>query len=340
MLTAEAVAVNEALVDPAVTVTDEGTETTLVLLASATANPPEPAAPVSETEHASETFPVKELLLHVNPLREAAAATGFSWREKVWVTLPSEAVSVAVCEDVTAETVAVNVALVAPAATVTEEGTETAALLLLKETVKPGWLAAAVSVTVQASVPEPVRELLLQLRLLRLPLFFACPWPLRCTFCEPPRMSALVNRSVPLAVPVEAGVNAIPIDVDWLGCNVKGRLVCPDRLKPAPVTVTFVTVIGAELLLVTCTWLVLVWPTTTEPKSTLDGDVSNEVELLLGCGAPHPAIRIISKPTTAANAVLRVRMRPGERFLSCSWSCFRRGTSMVRGWVLELPGEE
>ena len=91
----EAVAVNDALVAPAATVTEEGTETALLLLASETANPPEPATPESETEQASETFPVKELLLQVNAL-SAATDAGFSWMEDVLVTLPSDAVSVTV----------------------------------------------------------------------------------------------------------------------------------------------------------------------------------------------------------------------------------------------------
>ncbi len=56
----------------------------------------------------------------------------------------------------TAETVAVKPALVAPAATVTEDGTVTAALLLDRLTAWPPVPAAAVNVTVQASVPAPV----------------------------------------------------------------------------------------------------------------------------------------------------------------------------------------
>ena len=163
---------------------------------------------------------------------------------------------------------------------------------------------------------------------------------MRCTFFDAPCRLALVKVSVPLAVPVEAGVNAIPIAVDWLGCSVKGRLVCPDRLKPAPVTVMFETVIDVELLFVTCTWLVLVWPTATAPKSTLAGVVSGELEPALGCGAPHPAIRIVSRPNAVANHAPRVRMRSGKMVLRFSRFCFRRGVSKVRGRVLELPGEE
>ncbi len=61
---------------------------------------------------------------------------------------------------VTAAAVAVNVALDAPAGTVTEAGTVTALLLLARLTVV-GFAPAADSVTVQVSVAAPVTEPLL-----------------------------------------------------------------------------------------------------------------------------------------------------------------------------------
>jgi hypothetical protein len=72
--------------------------------------------------------------------------------------LLSEAVRVAVCAVLTAEAVAVKLALVAPEATTTEAGTFTAVLLLARVTANPLLPAAAVSVTVQASVPAPVSD--------------------------------------------------------------------------------------------------------------------------------------------------------------------------------------
>lgn len=223
-----------------------------------------------------------------------------SCKVNVLFTPPAEAVRVTLWAVLTAEAVAVNEALVDPPATVTEEGTETALLLLARETVSPELLAADVSVTVHVSVAAPVMELLLQLRPLRLPLFFNFPWPVRCIFLGPPCLLLVVKVSVPLAVPVEVGEKATPIDEDWLGASVKGRLVWPDRLKPVPETATSVTVIEVELLFVTCTWLVLVCPTTTLPKSTLAGAV-NEEELLFDRGAPHPAIRRIIRLSTAGS---------------------------------------
>jgi len=63
---------------------------------------------------------------------------------------------------VTDETVAVNAALVAFAGTVTVAGTVTAALLLDRLILRPTLGAVELIVTVQASVPAPVMEALLQ----------------------------------------------------------------------------------------------------------------------------------------------------------------------------------
>jgi hypothetical protein len=73
------------------------------------------------------------------------------------------AVSIAVCVVLTGETVAVKPALLAPAGTVTEAGTITAGLLLVRLVVSPPLGAAAFSVTVQLSLPAPLMEPLLQL---------------------------------------------------------------------------------------------------------------------------------------------------------------------------------
>jgi hypothetical protein len=81
---------------------------------------------------------------------------------------------------VTADTVAVNGALVAPEATVTEAGTPIALLLLLRLTASPVLGAAAVNLTVQLSVPGPLIEVVEQLKLERdaVPEFEPFPWSL------------------------------------------------------------------------------------------------------------------------------------------------------------------
>jgi hypothetical protein len=124
-------------------------------------------------------------------------------RAKVFATLPALAVRVAVCAVLTEETVAVKVAVVAPAATVTEVGTVTAELLLARLTVKPPVGAAAFSVTVQLSVPAAVMELLAQLSALST----GTPVPLRLTAVEAPVEELLVMVSELETAPAVVGSN-------------------------------------------------------------------------------------------------------------------------------------
>ena len=62
-----------------------------------------------------------------------------------------------------------NDALVAPAATITEAGTVTALLLLVKFTARPPGPAVAFSVTMQESVPAPVIDALVHVSPLSTP---------------------------------------------------------------------------------------------------------------------------------------------------------------------------
>jgi len=162
VLTAETVAVNAALVAPAGIVTDVGTVTAELLLASVTTNPPLGAPAVRLTVQASVPAPVSEPLLQETALSAVAGADWFSCRAVALLTPLAVAVIVAACVVLTAEAVAVNAALVAPAGTVTDAGTLTAELLLARATVNPPLGAAAVRLTVQASVPAPVRDPLRQ----------------------------------------------------------------------------------------------------------------------------------------------------------------------------------
>ncbi len=122
---------------------------------------------------------------------------------KVSVTLPALAVRVAVWAVATEETVAVKLAVVEPAATITVAGTVAALLLLAKLTVNPPVAAAAFSVTVQLSVPDPVNEPLVQLS----PLNIGTPMPLRLTPVEVPPEELLVSISWPVAAPAVVGPN-------------------------------------------------------------------------------------------------------------------------------------
>jgi hypothetical protein len=85
------------------------------------------------------------------------------------------AVRVTVCEVLTEVTVAVKLAVVAPAATVTVAGTVTAELLLARLTIKPPLPAAVFKVTVQLSVPAPVIDPFVQVKKLSVgKLVFSC----------------------------------------------------------------------------------------------------------------------------------------------------------------------
>jgi len=161
VVTDDTVAANPALVAPAGTSTEAGTATAVLLLLSPTDNPPLGAAPLNDTVHASVPAPVIEPFAQLIPL-SAAVAGGSRLIAYVAITPPACAVSVAVCDVVTDDTVAANPALVAPAGTSTEAGTARAALLLLSATVRPPDGAAAVSETVQRSLPVPLIDPLAQ----------------------------------------------------------------------------------------------------------------------------------------------------------------------------------
>jgi hypothetical protein len=107
--------------------------------------------------------PVIEPLAQLNEDRVAVGAGTASCRAKLFVTPLALAVNVAVCAALTVVTEAEKLALLAPAATVTEAGMVTDELLLARLTVKPPVGAAALSVTVQLSVPAPVIDPLAQL---------------------------------------------------------------------------------------------------------------------------------------------------------------------------------
>jgi hypothetical protein len=122
--------------------------------------PPEGAGELNETVQVVAFAPVRELAAHEKALMvgEMFDAEPFTLIEVVFEIVPSVAISVTVCEVVTADTVLAKLALVAPAPTVMEEGTVTTALLLARVTATPALGAAEVSVTVQVSVPAPIIE--------------------------------------------------------------------------------------------------------------------------------------------------------------------------------------
>jgi len=122
---------------------------------------------------------------------------------KVSVTPFAETDKVTACATFTADTVAENVALLAPPATVTIAGTTIAELLLAKLTASPPLAAAAFSVTVHVSVPAPVIDPLEQLSAVSTGI----PVPLRLTAVDAPVEELLLRVSEPEAVPAAVGSN-------------------------------------------------------------------------------------------------------------------------------------
>jgi len=112
------------------------------------------------------------------------------------------AVSVTVCAEETEDAVAEKLAVVAPAAMVTEAGTVTEELLLARLTANA--LAAAVfSETVQASVVAPVSEALEQV----IALSVGAPVPERVITAVPLVDELLLIVTVPVAAPAAVGSN-------------------------------------------------------------------------------------------------------------------------------------
>lgn len=151
---------------------------------------------------------------------------------------------------VTEAAVAVNTALDAPDATVTVVGRVTAVLLLERTVLNPSLGAAAFSVTVQRSVPDPVREALVQ----ESALTAGMPVPLRPTTEVEPVEELVEMVSCPAADPDASGLNCTLSVAAWDGFKVTGNVV-PEMVKLSPVSATALMVNGAlpvEVMVTDC----------------------------------------------------------------------------------------
>jgi len=163
------------------------------------------AVPVEFTAIVCVAFELSATLpkLTLAALTVNVGTAAFSWREDVADAPPALAVTVAVAELETEATVAVKAALVAPAATVTLAGTVTELLLLARLTLTPPVGAAVFRLTVQASVPAPVKDDVTHAS----ELSTAVPVPLRLTTVVEPADALLVTLRDPVTAPAAAGAN-------------------------------------------------------------------------------------------------------------------------------------
>lgn len=149
-VTVEAEAVKVAVVKPAATVTDDGTETLALLLVTARVLPPGGAAVFNVTVQIELPGPVRAEGVQ---LRALGFTTGCTVTVVVLLTPPALAVMVADFGELGVPAVTVKLALLAPAGTVSEDGV--LRLLLLSERLTVNGLeGAAVSPTVQVPL-EP-----------------------------------------------------------------------------------------------------------------------------------------------------------------------------------------
>ena len=176
----------------------------------------------------------------------------------------------------TAATVAVNPALRAPAATVTEAGTVTDELLLLNVTVSPPVGAAALSDTMHESLAAPLIVPFAQEIPLNVPPADS-PVPVRAITTVPLLAELLETVIVPVCAPTVPGSKLTRNVTDCPGFSVAGN-VAPDIEKSVPASVAEFTVSGAVPFEVSVIVSVADVLTVTSPKFRL-------VELTLSPGA-------------------------------------------------------
>jgi hypothetical protein len=155
LVTVPAVAVKEAVVAAAATVTLAGTVRLALLLVKATGEPPVGACALKVTVQALVPGPVKEAGLHARPLTVTGAISEI-------VELADEPLAVAVNVPVQVlvivPAVAEKLAVVAPAAMLTEAGAVSNGLLDVSATVRPPVGAEPLKVTVHALLAPDVSE--------------------------------------------------------------------------------------------------------------------------------------------------------------------------------------
>ncbi len=251
------------------------------------------------------------------------------------------AVSVAVCVVDTAETVAVKLAVFVPAATVTDAGIVTAGSLLVSATLWPFVPAAPLSVTVQASVPAPVSDLIPQLNPATV-CVAAVPVPESPTpvvffelFDELPTTAELVagpplvTVSVPVELPCAIGANVTFTVMLAPAARLTGSTVLFASANASPVAARSVTSTGVLPGFVIVTVDCAVDPTVTDPNATASGvneTVASAAALVLPFDTypPHPlsprppSTRLPASTSPRPHAACRPVVVPVSVCLTCS----------------------
>jgi hypothetical protein len=178
---------------------------------------------------------------------------------------PEAAERVTVCADATDATLAVKLALVAPDATVSDDGTETAALLLERFTASPAAGAGPVRLTLHASEPDPVNEALLHVRAAN--VAGAIPTALRLTAILPDDELDPIDSTAEYVLAC-AGVNDRTSGADWPGFRVSGVEI-PLAENEDPVIERPAIVTGSVPVEESVMVCVAVCPTSTFPKLTV-----------------------------------------------------------------------
>jgi hypothetical protein len=285
-----AVAEKEAEVAPAATVTEAGTEREALFLDSVTTEPPAGAALLRVTVQVEEAPEVREV-----GLQERLVGTVLVTRlkEKVTEEPEREAVMVAVLLAVMVAAVAEKEAEVAPAATVTEAGTEREALLSERVTTEPPAGAALLRVTVQVEEAPEVREVGLQERLVGTVLVTR---PREKVTEEPESEAVMV--AVLLAVMVAAVAAKVADEAPAATVTEAGT----DRAELLSERVTTAPPMGAGLLRATVQVL-------EEPEVREEGEQLRPVRRV---GASRVREKLAEPPETEAEMVAEVSavMRP------------------------------
>jgi hypothetical protein len=211
-----AVAVNPAEVAPAGTVSDAGTGSAKLFELSATEAPPEGAGPLRMTVQVVEPAGARLDGLHATEfgLTGGVAGAGGASVTTALCELPFKvAVTVALWLVLTLAAFAVKVADVNPAATVIDDGTGSAASLLLKVTAVPPLGAAPLSVTEHVEVDGVTSEEGLhesRLTVTGAKTEMAPPAPVEA-MASPPELEATVLLNPRASVPVVADTVALMV---------------------------------------------------------------------------------------------------------------------------------